>query len=105
MRFDAAALRAGARSPSPFGSQRRSRLLRRLWLLIVWPGVRTVLRVSSLPLTLLGGLPAWLFTLASVVRSAHLVAGGQFGQACTMLLAAWVCGTLVFLANWPRRNL
>ena len=85
------------RHPSPF--------IRRAWLLIVWPGLRTALRVASLPLALFIGLPALLFTFACVLRTVRLFAAGHLWPACTMLLAAWICGTLAFLANWPRHNL
>ena len=105
MRFDVATLRPDTLLLVPSGARRPSPLLRRAWLLIVWPGLRTMLRVLSLPLALLIGLPAWLFTLACVLRTVRLVAAGHLWPACTMFLAAWVCGTLASVANWPRRNL
>ena len=105
MRFDAVTSRPGARLPILQGVRWSSPLLDRAWLLIVWPGLRTMLRVLSLPLALFIGLPAWLSTFACVMQAARLVTSGHLGTGYTMLLAAWVCGTLAFLANWPRRNL
>lgn len=77
--------------------------VRRVWLALVWPGLRMMLKVIAVPLALFVGLPACLFTLASVERAARLAYSGDAMQAIRMVGVAWLCGSVAALAFWPRR--
>lgn len=98
MRYDTT--RAGM---VPYQPRPPSPALRRVWLGIFWPGLRMMLKTIALPLALFVGLPACLFTLASMDRAMHLFAMGQPLRGVEMVGAAWLCGSLAALACWPRR--
>ena len=76
---------------------------RGLWLTLLWPGLRMMLKVLSIPLALFVGFPAGLFTLACMERGIHLLVSGASLQAAKMFAIAWVCGSVAALAFWPRR--
>jgi hypothetical protein len=62
-----------------------------------------MLKTIALPLALFVGLPACLFTLATMERAIHLAGSGQTLQAAKLLGVAWLCGSVAALAFWPRR--
>ena len=98
MRFDAT--RAGLPSYRP---RPASPALRRVWLGLIWPGLRVMLKTIALPLALFVGLPACLFTLASMERALHLFTMSEPLRGAEMIGIAWLCGSLAALAFWPRK--
>lgn len=80
-------------------------VFRSVWLALIWPSLRMMLKIVAGPLALFIGLPSSLLTLACLVRGMHMVGTGKVLLAGQPLLAAWVCATVAALAFWPRRNL
>ncbi len=98
MRFDSPRLDA-----LPYRTRPSVPAVRRVWVALVWPGVRMMLKVIAVPLALFVGLPTGLLTLASIERAARLAYSGDAMQAARMAGVAWLCGSVAALAFWPRR--